>query len=111
MTLNTLESPKAAARSAASLGDDFVPRHIGPSDADVAAMLALLGVKSLDELIDRTVPQSIRGGKALELPAALSEFDALAELRGIAQQSKVFRSYIGMGYTDTVTPPVIQRNI
>ena len=91
-----------------SLGDDFSRRHIGPSSADAKAMLELLGVPSLDELIDRTVPQSIRLKQPLVLDPALIEHEALAELRQVAQQNQVFRSYIGMGYTDTVTPAVIQ---
>jgi glycine dehydrogenase len=97
--------------AAASIGDDFVPRHIGPSEEDTRAMLDLLGVRSLEELIDRTVPQSIRLREPMQLDPALSEADALAELREIASQNQVFRSYIGMGYHGTVTPPVIQRNI
>ncbi|MDB5297377.1 MAG: hypothetical protein JWO31_3360, partial [Phycisphaerales bacterium] len=99
------------ARVVPSLGDDFVPRHVGVDADDAKAMLALLGVGSLDELIDRTVPKSIRRAQPLELPPALSEHEALVELRGIADANQVFRSYIGAGYTDTVTPPVIQRNI
>jgi glycine dehydrogenase len=98
-------------RSSASLGDDFVPRHVGPSDEEVADMLALLGVKTLDELIDRTVPKAIRLAEPMALDAPLSEHDALAELKQIAAQNKVFRSYLGMGYTPCVTPPVIRRNI
>ncbi|HEX8913942.1 MAG TPA: hypothetical protein VF796_16455, partial [Humisphaera sp.] len=117
MTSSTLEAPKSspspvpAPHRHASLGDDFTRRHIGPSDADVAAMLELLGVRSLAELIDRTVPKAIRLPAPLELDPPASEADALAELRSIAQQNKVFKSYLGTGYYDTVTPPVIQRNI
>jgi glycine dehydrogenase len=99
------------ARVVPSLGDDFTRRHIGPSPADAKAMLDLLGVRSLDELIDRTVPQSIRLKQPMVLDPALSEHEALAELRRVADRNQVFRSYIGMGYADTVTPPVIQRNI
>ena len=98
-------------RSTPSIGDDFVPRHVGPSDGDVADMLALLGVKTLDELIDKTVPKDIRLPEPMELDAALSEADALAELKRIASKNQVFRSYLGMGYTGCVTPPVIRRNI
>ena len=74
-------------------------------------MLALLGHKNLDELIDAAVPKQIRLEKKLNLPAARSEFEALAELRHIAGETKVFRSFIGMGYYDTITPPVIQRSV
>src|SRR5437867_10195392 len=91
--------------------DRFVDRHIGPDSRDVEEMLAALGVRNLDELIDRTVPASIRMQKPLDLPAGRSEFGLLRELSGIAAKNQVFRSYIGMGYSDTVTPPVIQRNI
>src|SRR5438105_2556000 len=91
--------------------DRFVDRHIGPDSRDVEEMLAALGVRNLDELIDRTVPASIRMQKALDLPPGRSEFGLLRELAEIAAKNQVFRSYIGMGYSDTVTPPVIQRNI
>ncbi len=91
--------------------DQFVRRHIGPDAAETGAMLSLLGYKNLDELIDAAVPQKIRLGKKLNLPAARSEFDALAEIRRIAGENKVFRSFIGQGYYDTITPPVIQRNV
>jgi glycine dehydrogenase len=90
---------------------DFIPRHIGPSEQDVRDMLAALGISSLDELIDQTVPEVIRLKNPLNLPAPKSEFDAINELRSIASKNKVFRSFIGMGYYDTITPPVILRNI
>src|SRR5947208_16271972 len=91
--------------------DRFVDRHIGPDARDVEEMLATLGVRNLDELIDRTVPASIRLQRALDLPAGHSEFGLLREVEGIAAKNQVFRSYIGMGYSDTVTPPVILRNV
>ncbi len=91
--------------------DKFVHRHIGPNANDAKEMLALLGRKNLDELIDAAVPQKIRLGNKLNLPEARSEFDALAELKKISSENKVFRSFIGMGYYDTITPPVIQRNV
>lgn len=74
-------------------------------------MLHLLGHSSLDTLADAAVPSGIRLAKPLDLPAPVSEFEALAELRAIAQKNQVFRSFIGMGYYNTITPPVIQRNI
>jgi glycine dehydrogenase len=92
-------------------GDDFVQRHIGPRTEDVTQMLNTLGCSSLDALIDQTVPPVIRQSKALQLPDGKSEYDALAELRAIAQRNQVFRSFIGMGYYNCITPPVIQRNI
>jgi glycine dehydrogenase len=91
--------------------DSFVRRHIGPSSEDVASMLAALGRKSLGQLADAVVPPAIRLNRALELPAARTEARALADLREIMAQNKVLRSCIGQGYYDTVTPPVIQRNI
>ncbi len=91
--------------------DTFARRHNGDSPADTAAMLALLGHPSLDALVDAAVPPQIRLGRALNLPAAASESTALAELRAIASENKVFRSCIGLGYYDTFTPGVIQRNI
>ena len=91
--------------------DQFVRRHIGPDAAETGAMLALLGHKTLDELIDAAVPKKIRLGKKLNLPAARSAHDALAEIRRIASENKVFRSFIGQGYYDTITPPVIQRSV
>src|SRR5471030_900081 len=91
--------------------DKFVRRHIGPNAAETSEMLALLGHENLDELIDAAVPKKIRLGKKLNLPAAKSEFVALAELRRIASENKVFRSFIGQGYYDTITPPVIQRSV
>ena len=74
-------------------------------------MLAFLGHKNLDELIDAAVPKKIRLAKKLNLPAARSEHDALGELKRIASENKVFCSFIGQGYYDTITPPVIQRNV
>src|SRR5688572_29945638 len=91
--------------------DRFVRRHIGPDPAEQLEMLKLLDYASLDELIDATVPKNIRLNRALQLPESKSEFNLLRELRGIAEQNKVFKSYIGMGYYGTITPPVIQRNI
>ena len=91
--------------------DRFVRRHIGPNAAETGEMLALLGRRNLDELIDAAVPRKIRLGRELKLPAAKSEFEALAELRRIASENKVFRSFIGQGYYDCITPPVIQRNV
>jgi len=91
--------------------DQFVRRHIGPNAEETSEMLTLLGHKTLDGLIDAAVPKKIRLPKQLNLPGARGEFDALAELRRIAGENKVFRSFIGQGYYDTITPPVIQRNV
>ncbi|MEA5582255.1 aminomethyl-transferring glycine dehydrogenase [Nodularia harveyana UHCC-0300] len=94
-----------------SQSDNFARRHIGPNSDDIQQMLAVLGFNSLDSLIDKTVPQAIRLQKTLNLPPAQSEYAALAKLKQIATKNQVWRSYIGMGYYDCVTPPVIQRNI
>ena len=91
--------------------DSFVPRHVGPSTSDIADMLGTLGYATLDDLIDATIPESIRFRKPLAIHAGRSEHEALAALRAIAVQNKIFRSYLGYGYHDTLTPPVIQRNI
>jgi glycine dehydrogenase len=91
--------------------DVFVHRHIGPNAEDTAQMLALLGQKNLDELAHAAVPEKIRLPAQLNLPAARSEHEALGELRRIANQTQVFRSFIGQGYYDTITPPVIQRSV
>ena len=91
--------------------DKFVRRHIGPNVNEAGEMLALLVRKNLDDLIDAAVPKKIRLGKKLNLPAARNEFEALAELKKIAGENKVFRSFIGMGYYDCITPPMIQRNV
>ncbi len=91
--------------------DSFIPRHIGPNQDEVAAMLATLGYDSLDGLIDATVPADIRLSRALDLEPAMSEFELLVELRKIAEMNTPARSFIGMGYYDTITPPVILRNV
>jgi glycine dehydrogenase len=91
--------------------DSFARRHIGPNEEEVRAMLHDVGFDNLDALIDSTVPKDIRSGRQLNLPEAKSEGEALAELRVIAQKNKIARSFIGAGYYDCITPPVIQRNI
>ena len=91
--------------------DEFAARHIGPSPAQVEVMLATIGVASLDELIDQAVPASIRERRPLELPGPVSERDVIAELRQLASKNQVLTSLIGMGYTNTIMPPVIARNV
>ncbi|MCB9844561.1 MAG: aminomethyl-transferring glycine dehydrogenase [Phycisphaeraceae bacterium] len=91
--------------------DTFARRHIGPDDAEIRDMLRVVGAASLDDLVSQTIPASIRLERELDLPPALGESDALAALRGLAQQNVVRRSCIGMGYSDTVCPPVILRNL
>jgi glycine dehydrogenase len=101
----------AGARGLISPAADFVKRHVGPSEAEVADMLKALGLASLEALVGETVPSGIRLGRALALPAPLGEEQALAELRGKAAKNRVFRSFIGMGYHDCHTPAVVLRNI
>ncbi|MFZ0548000.1 MAG: aminomethyl-transferring glycine dehydrogenase [Candidatus Promineifilaceae bacterium] len=91
--------------------DSFVKRHIGPRSEAIPRMLEALGVASLEELIDQAVPQVIRMSKKLQLRPPQSESEVLTELRELADQNKAYRSFIGMGYADCLTPPVIQRNI
>ncbi len=90
---------------------DFPKRHIGPRERHVKEMLATIGSESLDELIDKTVPEQIRLKKPLDVHSSRSEHWYLRELQELANKNQVFRSYIGMGYYNTVVPPVIQRNI
>ncbi len=91
--------------------DSFAKRHIGPNAANIRSMLDFLGFASLDELIDHAVPPSIRLSQSLKLEKPRSEASALSHLTEIAKKNQVFRSFIGMGYYDCITPPVIQRNI
>ncbi|WP_187262130.1 aminomethyl-transferring glycine dehydrogenase [Pontibacter beigongshangensis] len=91
--------------------DVFKERHNGPDKEQMLDMLNTIGVTSLDQLIEETVPAAIRLKKPLNLPKGLSEKDFLKEFGAIARQNKVFKSYIGLGYHDTIMPPVIMRNI
>jgi glycine dehydrogenase len=91
--------------------DRFVHRHLGPREDDIQEMLAALGMPSLDALTDATVPADIRFRRSLDLPFNRGEKEVLDELKRLASANRVYRSLIGMGYYDCVTPPVIQRNI
>ncbi len=104
-----MEIPAPATRTGHP--DRFVDRHLGPSDAEQAAMLETLGFDSLDALSDAAVPTDIQLGRPLDLPDARSEHELLAELRELAELNAPARSYLGMGYYGTLTPPVIQRNV
>ena len=115
-TMNPARDTARDAQTAESLQrlfpqDRFETRHIGPRDADVGAMLATLSMSTLDQLIDACVPEAIRLRRMMQLPPALSERDALAMAVQTAGQNQVWRSMIGQGYHDCVTPPVILRNI
>ncbi|MCM3386391.1 hypothetical protein M3622_21700, partial [Bacillus subtilis] len=89
----------------------FLSRHIGPDADDLTTMLGAVGAESLDQLIDRAVPESIRMRESLDLPEPLDEPEALSALRRIASRNTVMRQMIGQGYHDTVTPAAIRRNI
>ena len=91
--------------------DTFVQRHIGPSESDIETMLDLIGVDSLDTLVDQTVPHAIRLDRSLDLGTPRGENELLEELREIVSKNVVARSFIGTGYYGCITPPVIQRNI
>ena len=91
--------------------NNFSDRHNGPKQADVEKMLSVVGAKSVDELISQTIPSSIRLEKDLDLPSALSETRFLEYMQSLAKKNKNYRSYIGMGYFNTILPSVIQRNI
>ena len=94
-----------------STADEFVPRHIGPRELDEIAMLNLLGYESLEAMTAQVIPESIKGTSVLDLPAGLSEADALAELRAIAGKNRLLKSLIGQGYYNTHTPAPILRNL
>lgn len=95
----------------AQLQHEFKRRHIGPDESQTQEMLATIGVDSLDALIDKTVPSAIRLPKPLNIPPAMSEEEFLRMLKNVSLKNKVFKSYIGQGYYDTVTPSVILRNV
>src|SRR5215218_8534144 len=90
---------------------EFQRRHIGPDEQQTAEMLETIGVNSLEELIDRTVPSTIRMQQELNIPAAMSENEYLNHIKEVSLKNKVFRTYIGQGYYDTITPSVILRNV
>ena len=111
---STAEAPSAAAAAPGNLLaplDSFARRHIGPNAAETSAMLQSLGFADLDALVDAAIPQQIRLSRALQLPAARGEQETLADLKTLVSRNQVFRSFIGMGYHDCITPPVIQRNV
>ncbi|NJR32888.1 MAG: glycine dehydrogenase (aminomethyl-transferring), partial [Chamaesiphon sp. CSU_1_12] len=90
---------------------EFIQRHIGPRSLDLDKMLDVLGVASLAQLIDRTVPAAIKMQQPLAIETVKSEHTVLNQLKQIAAKNQIFRSYIGMGYANCITPTVIQRNI
>ncbi|MGZ4116245.1 MAG: aminomethyl-transferring glycine dehydrogenase, partial [Bacteroidia bacterium] len=91
--------------------DKFVNRHNGPRESDIKSMLKKIGANSIDELIDQTIPAAIRLKAPLNLPKGMTEYNYHKHLRGLASKNKVFKTYIGLGYNNTIVPPVIQRNV
>ena len=111
MTQTTLSQLADCSLSELQQSDKFVNRHLGPDNAEQAAMLNTLGMASLTELIDKVVPDSIRRQENMALAQGLTEHQSLEKLKSIASKNKVLKSFIGMGYYNTFTPPTIQRNI
>ena len=97
--------------SALEQRDEFLARHIGPCPTEIAAMLAVVGAGSLEQLVDETVPAAIRLPAPLALPGPRPESEALADIKALAAKNRVNKSLIGMGYADTITPKVILRNV
>ena len=91
--------------------ENFVHRHLGPREWDVDEMIKTIGVNNLDELIDKTVPPTIRLKEPLQVPKGINEYEYFKYIRKLSLKNKVYKSYIGMGYNHTVFPAVIQRNI
>src|SRR5215213_7277979 len=91
--------------------NEFTSRHIGPDENEMKEMLQAIGVRSMEELVDKTVPAAIRMQKPLDLPAAMSESEYLHHIKEISLKNKTFKTYIGQGYYDTHTPAVILRNV
>jgi len=91
--------------------NEFHGRHIGPNAKDTKLMLQTIGVNSLEELISKTIPDSIRIKEALDIPAAIGEYEYLSDLKKVAAKNKLYKTYIGQGYYGTITPTVILRNI
>jgi glycine dehydrogenase len=110
-TLRCNVSTKFLSMLKTTIYDRFESRHIGINETDLTNMLQTIGVKDLNTLIDETIPSDIRNPSALNLPAAISEYEYLRDLKKIANKNKVFASYIGMGYYGTITPSVILRNV
>ena len=91
--------------------NEFRSRHIGPNEKDTAEMLKVIGEKSLEDLVNKTVPSNIRMEQALDIPSAMSENEYLQHIKDISVKNKLFKNYIGQGYYDTIVPSVILRNV
>src|SRR6185437_10764338 len=106
-----VRKPMAIAPASLVHPDRFASRHLGPDPDEVREMLKVVGYGSLDAFIDAVIPDDIRFRKPLNIPSARSERETLGALRALASKNQVFRSYIGMGYSDCITPPVVLRNV
>ena len=91
--------------------DSFVLRHVGPRPNELDEMIKTIGVRSGEELIDKTIPTDIRLKNNLNLPKALSEYEYISHIQDFASKNKLFKNFIGLGYHPTIVPGVIQRNI
>ncbi len=91
--------------------NNFVQRHLGPTKKDIEKMLQTLGVASVDQLIDEVIPDDIRNKEKLNIGEGMNEYEYLNHLKGLASKNKLYKSYIGMGYYNTITPAVITRNV
>ena len=111
MPSNSAQNDSAPALEILQYQDEFLHRHIGPGDVQIAEMLRELGLESLQQLIVETIPSSILSNKPISLPDPIPENEALAKLKSIAAKNKQSRSFIGLGYYDTYTPNVILRNV
>jgi len=111
MSQTTIQQLKNRSLEELQKADQFVNRHLGPCGSEKDAMLSSLGLSSMQELIDKVVPESIRRHDQMDIDLGLSEHESLVKLKQIASKNKVLKSFIGMGYHNTLTPPTIQRNI
>lgn len=109
--LRSIHTEKPPARTVFSPLDTFVRRHNGPSQGEIKEMLSAIGLKDMDSLTGKTIPDRIRSTRALALDHGFTEKEVLERLKHIASKNKVFKNYIGMGYTDVVVPNVILRNV
>ena len=111
MPSNSAQNDSAPALEILQYQDEFLHRHIGPGDVQIAELLRELGLESLQQLIVETIPSSILSNKPISLPDPIPENEALTKLKSIAANNKQSRSFIGLGYYDTYTPNVIFRNV
>jgi len=109
--LRSIHTEKPPPRTVFSPLDTFVRRHNGPSQGEIKEMLSAIGLKDMDGLTGKTIPDRIRSTRALALDHGFTEKEVLERLKYIASKNKLYKNYIGMGYTDVVVPNVILRNV